>query len=306
MTRALPLALLPALCAILGACANEARPPAQPPRDTVTAFVTPVAQPNEQLLAAFRADDSRDLLPTARFLAERGDEPTREAAASLLVARARYQRSPAFRDTHRPLLVQANEAARIAPTPQQLEAQLDAYRDEQVVRVLAAMEILGGREIVGYCLGLGEDEFAALELRKGALTVLARHVDRRDEAVRRRSQAIWDRVAALEAVKRETAAAGAGAGNVANASDVVRGMGQGFRRCYNLGLAADAEMKGSVRVTAKIGPSGEVVSAVPTTSQGNLSAAVISCVVARVSSARFAPPEGGGATVVIPVTFTAN
>jgi TonB family protein len=83
-------------------------------------------------------------------------------------------------------------------------------------------------------------------------------------------------------------------------------MGQGFRRCYNLGLAADAEMKGSVRVTAKIGPSGEVVSAVPTTSQGNLSAAVISCVVARVSSARFAPPEGGGATVVIPVTFTAN
>lgn len=303
MIRALPLALLPALCALLGACVDEARPPAQPARTTV--LITPVAEPNQHLLAAFRADDSRDLLPTARFLAERGDDPTRQAAASLLVARARYQRTPAFRDTARPLLVQANEAARIAPTPQQLEAQLDAYRNEKVLRVLAAMELLGGREIVDYCLGLGEDEFAALTLRKAALTVLVRNADRRDEPVRRRSQALWERLTVLEAAKRESDAASTGAGNVANASDVVAGMGQGFRRCYNLGLTADADMKGSVRVTAKIGPSGEVVSAVPS-GGGGLSASVISCVVARVSSARFAPPNGGGATVVIPVTFVAN
>jgi hypothetical protein len=33
---------------------------------------------------------------------------------------------------------------------------------------------------------------------------------------------------------------------------------------------------------------------------------VASCVSARVSSAQFAPPEGGGATLVIPVTFTSK
>jgi hypothetical protein len=94
-------------------------------------------------------------------------------------------------------------------------------------------------------------------------------------------------------------------GAVANASAVVAGMGAGFRRCYNRGLAEDPNMKGSVRVTAKIGPNGEVLSATPS-GGGGLSGTVISCVVARVQSAQFAPPEGGGATVVIPVTFVSQ
>ena len=94
-------------------------------------------------------------------------------------------------------------------------------------------------------------------------------------------------------------------GSVANASAVVAGMAAGFRRCYNKGLQEDPNMKGSVRITAKIGPNGEVLSASPS-GGGGLSGTVISCVAARVSSAQFAPPEGGGATVVIPVTFVSQ
>jgi len=90
-------------------------------------------------------------------------------------------------------------------------------------------------------------------------------------------------------------------GSVANASGVVAGMAAGFRRCYNNGLKEDPNMKGTVRVTARIGPNGEVLSA--SASGGGLSGSVISCVQARVASASFAPPEGGGATIVIPVTF---
>lgn len=93
-------------------------------------------------------------------------------------------------------------------------------------------------------------------------------------------------------------------GSVANASSVVAGMGAGFRRCYNKGLQEDPNMKGSVRITAKIGPNGEVLSVSP--SGSGLSGTVISCVASRVSSAQFAPPEGGGATVVIPVTFVSQ
>jgi hypothetical protein len=93
-------------------------------------------------------------------------------------------------------------------------------------------------------------------------------------------------------------------GSVANASSVVAGMAAGFRRCYNKGLQEDPNMKGSVRITAKIGPNGEVLSASP--SGSGLSGTVVSCVAARVSSAQFAPPEGGGATVVIPVTFVSQ
>lgn len=304
MRRAPPLALLPALCALLGGCGDDARPPAQAP----SAPGALAAGPDQRLLAQIRAGDSSGLLATARFLAERGDEPTRAAAATLLVARARYQSSPAFREATRPMLARANDAARITPTPPQLEAQLDAYRNEEILRVLAAMELLGGREIVAYCLTLGEDEGAPLALREAALTVLARHADRRDEPVRLRSQAIWERVTVLEAAKQsrlDIGVASTSEGKVANASQVVAGMGAGFRRCYNLGLAEDAHMKGSVRVTTKIGPGGEVVSAVPTGGAG-LSEAVIACVVERITKASFVAPDGGGATVVIPITFTSK
>lgn len=94
-------------------------------------------------------------------------------------------------------------------------------------------------------------------------------------------------------------------GSVSNAPSVVAGMTAGFRRCYNKGLQEDPSMKGSVRITAKIGPNGEVLSATPS-GGGGLSGTVVSCVVARVQSAQFAPPEGGGATVVIPVTFVSQ
>lgn len=94
-------------------------------------------------------------------------------------------------------------------------------------------------------------------------------------------------------------------GSVANAQAVVARMAAGFRRCYNKGLQEDPNMKGSVRITAKIGPNGEVLSASPS-GGGGLSGTVVSCVVARVQSAQFAAPEGGGATIVIPVSFVAQ
>ncbi len=93
-------------------------------------------------------------------------------------------------------------------------------------------------------------------------------------------------------------------GSVSNAASVVAGMAAGFRRCYNKGLQEDPNMKGSVRITARIGPNGEVLSASP--SGSGLSGSVTSCVAARVSSAQFAPPDGGGATIVIPVTFVSQ
>lgn len=91
-------------------------------------------------------------------------------------------------------------------------------------------------------------------------------------------------------------------GNVSNVSRVVAGMRAGFRACYNQGLAQNPDMSGSVRVTAVIGPNGEVRSATAAPS-GSISGAVASCIASRVRSSQFDPPEGGTATVVIPVTL---
>lgn len=92
-------------------------------------------------------------------------------------------------------------------------------------------------------------------------------------------------------------------GSVSNADRVVAGMRAGFRACYTRGLSSNPDIAGTVRVVAKIGPNGEVLSA-SSSASGNLPPDVVSCVARRVQGASFAPPEGGGATVVIPVTFT--
>ncbi|HEY4117481.1 MAG TPA: AgmX/PglI C-terminal domain-containing protein [Byssovorax sp.] len=92
-------------------------------------------------------------------------------------------------------------------------------------------------------------------------------------------------------------------GTVTNAPVVVSGMGAGLRRCYNKGLSTeDPGMRGSVRVTASVGPNGEVVSVTATDSPG-LSPAVLSCVKARVASAQFSEPPSGHATLKFVVTL---
>lgn len=92
-------------------------------------------------------------------------------------------------------------------------------------------------------------------------------------------------------------------GTVADASAVVGAMAPGFRRCYAAGLAEDPSMKGTVRVTAKIGVRGAVEST-SATSTGTLSPGVVACIRSRVASATFSPPEGGAATLVVPVTLS--
>ncbi|MEP7125784.1 MAG: AgmX/PglI C-terminal domain-containing protein [Byssovorax sp.] len=94
-----------------------------------------------------------------------------------------------------------------------------------------------------------------------------------------------------------------GGGDLPDAGGVVAAMRGGFRACYNRGLADDPTMKGSVRITASVGPNGEVKSASPSVGGGSLSSSVVSCLAARVRSAQFSPPSGGGATVVIPIIF---
>jgi hypothetical protein len=90
-------------------------------------------------------------------------------------------------------------------------------------------------------------------------------------------------------------------GAVANASRVVAGMRAGFRNCFNRELAANPDAQGTIRLTIRVGPGGEVqnVTAAPSGALGS----AVECVKARARSASFDPPEGGSAVIVVPVTF---
>ena len=95
--------------------------------------------------------------------------------------------------------------------------------------------------------------------------------------------------------------AGVSGGTVANASSVVARMRGRFRRCYQQGLNSNPEMQGSVTLVAKIGPNGEV-RGVGGGGGGSLGP-IVGCLKAVVGSGAFAPPDGGGASVTIPITF---
>ncbi len=108
-------------------------------------------------------------------------------------------------------------------------------------------------------------------------------------------------------VKGPTGSASVGGANVAggsvtNASQVVAGMRAGFRACYQRGLSQNPDAQGSIRLSIRVGPGGEV-QGVSASASGNLPGSVVSCVQSRASAAQFAPPEGGSAVISVPVTF---
>jgi len=91
-------------------------------------------------------------------------------------------------------------------------------------------------------------------------------------------------------------------GAVSDAARVVAGMRAGFRACYQRGLNDHPDASGSIRLTIRVGAGGEVTG-VTASPSGNLPAAVVSCVQARVQASQFASPEGGSAVIQVPVTF---
>jgi hypothetical protein len=95
--------------------------------------------------------------------------------------------------------------------------------------------------------------------------------------------------------------ASVGGGSVANASSVVARMRGRFRRCYQQGLNTNPEMQGSVQLTAKIGPNGEVLGV--SGGGGGSLGPIVGCLKAVVGGGAFSPPDSGSAIISIPITF---
>ncbi len=86
------------------------------------------------------------------------------------------------------------------------------------------------------------------------------------------------------------------------AGPTVASMAGGFRRCYNRALHDDPTMRGKVRLTAKIGGDGTVIIVSDAAGEG-LSPQLVDCLKRRLIAQRFHPPDGGGATLVVPFSF---
>jgi len=182
--RSLSSALLFTLCGLVAGCADPVVVPLQPPPGASD----PAAQ--ARLLARLRGDDPGDLREAAQEIAAFRDPATLRAASAKLVAQAQIVTSPAFRAWQRSRVPVGSPPL----TPAEIEAEVDRNQDMTLAQIFPAMSVVGGPEVVVYCLAFAENESAPVELRRAALAVLVRHMDRSDAAAAARGAAVWERM----------------------------------------------------------------------------------------------------------------
>ncbi len=92
------------------------------------------------------------------------------------------------------------------------------------------------------------------------------------------------------------------AGVVPGAAEVVAGMGADFRACFSRQLCDDPTAAGKLRLTAKIDPLGQVVD-VTSELDGTIGPKGVACLESVMKSKLFSPPQGGLATLVVPLNL---
>ncbi len=102
-------------------------------------------------------------------------------------------------------------------------------------------------------------------------------------------------------VSAEVGAVVVSGGSVDRATEIVKGMRAGFRRCYARAREDNPKLAGTITFVAKLGPNGEVVDVSPK-GGSTLPATLIGCMGGRIGAAQFPVPTGTP-SITIPVTL---
>src|SRR5689334_17752540 len=86
---------------------------------------------------------------------------------------------------------------------------------------------------------------------------------------------------------------------------VLAGMRQGFRGCYQIGLWNNPHQGGSVRLVLRIDARGSPAS-VKSVGGAGLDHMVVECLVKVARRASFAPPMGGEGSIEVPIRFASD
>ena len=245
---------------------------------------------------AIQALEDPVMLATVRAISRSGDQNARQEIAELVFQMGQELHGEPLRSRLRERLRAANAQSHLTPTPQQAEAQIDEYRGRLEFVVLDAMLEVGGAGNVEHCLAMAEDERRPRLIRRLALKVVEHHGSPANRELLNRRIAIAER---LEVLAREEERQ---RGGVSSAQAVVDSLRTGFNVCYYDARAVDSKLS---RVEARVVLGVDEAGAARDVSvEGSLPPELARCLerVAR-SRARFDPPEGGHATVVVPITF---
>jgi Tfp pilus assembly protein PilP len=130
--------------------------------------------PSQMVPGAAKVDAMSELI------ADYGDAATKLEASQRLVVIAKETASEAWIRQKSPGVEAANKQAKLTPTPEQFKQQLEAYQEEEMVRVFTSMKRVGGKPVVEYLLQFAQDNGQGPKRRAAALAALQGHLDRND------------------------------------------------------------------------------------------------------------------------------
>lgn len=116
----------------------------------------------------------------SEFVAELGDTPTKVAASEKLVSVATYVNSQKWLTEREPLLRKANQESKLNPTEKQFKEQLDAYQEEELIRLFSSMKKVGGKAVVSFLLAFATDPANNEKRRTAAVAALEGNIDKSD------------------------------------------------------------------------------------------------------------------------------
>jgi hypothetical protein len=91
-------------------------------------------------------------------------------------------------------------------------------------------------------------------------------------------------------------------GKLPDIERIVAGMRAGFRSCYARGLKTNPDIEGEVTLTIRLGVAGQVLGV--SAHVGNkVPQPVVSCITTRAAATEYEVPQGGGTSVVVPLTL---
>lgn len=118
----------------------------------------------------------------SKLISELGDKETKLEASKRMVVVAKHVDSPAWIKQKAPSVEAANERSGLKVKEKQFEKQLEAYQEEELLRVFGAMKSVGEKPIVDYLLAYAENKENPEKRRAAALAGLENNLDRKNEA----------------------------------------------------------------------------------------------------------------------------
>lgn len=141
-----------------------------------------VKAPGVKGLTPLIAADFKKIRELSQLIFELGDEATKLDASKRMVTVAEYVDSPAWIKQKEPTVDAANKASGLNVKPNQFEKQLEAYQEEELLRLFGAMKNIGKKPIVDYLLAYATEKKNPEKRRAAALAGLENNLDRKNAA----------------------------------------------------------------------------------------------------------------------------